>query len=101
MLYRISSVLWVSGEDLIAHYPTLQKFGFKLVEYKTPKGSWIRDENGKRIWQESGFNVTHIPHIEIASLEELHALRRAVKSPLVYCASDDEPTIEIYDGYRE
>ena len=100
MLYRISSVIWYKTEDLIAHYPMLRDFGLQIIEHKSPKGCWIRDENGNRIWQEMGFTVNYIPHIEINSIEELHKLRTLVKHPLVYCDSD-EPEIEIYDGYRE
>ena len=102
MVYEISaSSLWCwtkeECERLLKKFPCLTDFGFGIAEKSKPTGSYIRDENGKHIWQEGPPKIQYLPYIEIHTLEDLNNLYDAVDASLVYSSGH----IEIYDTYRE
>lgn len=105
MKYKIeSSSYYNSNDELLEEYPFLTEFGYIVEEKQEPYKSLIRDETGRNIWQET-MRTVHVPYIFLNSLEDLDRLTKACKHPLIYCDSTTdfcgEPSIEIYDGYRE
>ena len=102
MKFRITSTSWDTAMILV-HYPVLKDFGFEIEKKIREKSSPIRDENGqiiRRIYQES----YEAPYITIDSMEKLVELEKALGEELIVSIKTsiyDEPTIEIYDGYRE
>lgn len=102
MRFRIEATYCDGHIELIEEYPCLHNFNYEVETRSKTIVSWVRDENGNRIKQERPGGVEYIPFITINSLEDLNLLCNAVANPLVYGNRfSDEPTIEIYDGYRE
>ena len=105
MKYKIeSSSYYHSIDELLEEYPFLTEFGYTVEEKRVPDKVWIRDENGRKIWQETMCTI-QVPYIFLNSLEELDRLAKATVHPLIYSNNitdyHPEPSIEIYDGYRE
>ena len=81
MRFRIVSTAWYNC-DISQYYPVLEDFGFEFMESK------------------SGVSC----YITVDSLEKLTELEKAVRDPLIIFITHsvyEEPTIEIYDDYRE
>ena len=73
---------WNDLDELISDYPCLKDYGVRPVEK-------VNDH---------GYHYQRI-EITVNSLEELVELSKKVGHPLVFNAR--EPSIEIYDSYRE
>ena len=103
MKFRITatSVWWQEHEKLIEEYPILSNYGYELEEKQIPvSGCWIKDENGKRIWQTTDkTRPIYTPYIHIDTLEQLVEFIKALEDCGTIVMTEDE--IEIYDGYRE
>ena len=56
---------------------------------------------GARLVREGSVSHNAVYEIEIETLEQLLELMQAVESPIIIMGNYDEPTIEIYDDYRE
>lgn len=98
MKFKIVSSFYSNNfEKIIKEYPCLKEFGFEVVEYEVPLKTWTCDERGMRILQIHGKQTIRKSYVTIESIEQLLALKSAVKAPLII----DEDEIEIYDGYRE
>lgn len=100
MKYQIKSTTWDNIEQLIKHYPCLIKFGFEIDIQLVDREIPVEDENGNIVKFIYGDEVLNTSFITIDDLDEIRELAEMVKSPLIIF-EDDEPTIEIYDGYRE
>lgn len=102
MVYEISASslrCWTKEEceRLLKKFPCLTDFGFGIAEKSKPTRSYIRDENGKHIWQEGPPEIQYLPYIELNTLDDLERLTKTVGESLVYSSG----SIEIYDTYRE
>ena len=101
MKFQILSSNWCLNSEidkLHEHYPILDNFGFEVTEFREPYRIPIRDENGKRMFQEA-YRTKQKAFINIDSLEQLMAFIKAVDCEIIIF--NHEPAIEIYDGYRE
>ena len=56
---------------------------------------------GARLVREGSVSHNAVYEIEIETLEQLLELMQAVEQPIIIMGNYDEPTIEIYDDYRE
>lgn len=101
MRFQVWSSNWCLTSEidkLIEHYPVLDDFGLEVVEFQEKYKIPIRDENGKRMYQEA-YRHKQKAVVNIDSLEQLMAFIKAVDCEIIiFCG---EPIIEIYDGYRE
>lgn len=100
MKFRIESTNWWKTNELIIHYPCLTKFGLEVEQEFKPKKVVIEDDLGKPMEFEYGCDVDYIPYVTIETIEELINLQKAVDHDLIV-KDYGEPSIEIYDGYRE
>ena len=72
------------------------------ISYRT--SDWYRENppcEGARLVREGSVSHNAVYEIEIETLEQLLELMQAVESPIIIMGNYDEPTIEIYDDYRE
>lgn len=102
MLYKIcaTSIYIPIGEkfdELLEAFPCIKDFGFTKLPREVPTGSWIRDENRKRIWQPGPPKIVYDPYIELNTLEDLDRFMKAVDESLIISPGE----IEIYDTWRE
>ena len=82
MIFRIYRTSGVSeNESIIDTHPILLKYGY-------------RGEHTYKWYGIAGW-------IEIKSLDELIALNKALDIELIISTDGDDPTIEIYDDFRE
>ena len=74
----------------------------KFEIYRT--SDWCRENppcEGARLVRAGSAVHSAVYEIEIETLEQLLELMQAVESPIIIMGNYDEPTIEIYDDYRE
>ena len=74
----------------------------KFEIYRT--SDWCRENppcEGARLVRGGSAIHSAVYEIEIETLEQLLELMQAVESPIIIMGNYDEPTIEIYDDYRE
>ena len=106
MKFRITATSIWSDEHkrLLEDYPILSEYGYEVEEKRVPVGGcWIRDENGKRIWQTTDeTRPSYTPYINIDTLEHLVEFIKGLKTSYeVHEIVLTEDEIEIYDYYRE
>lgn len=100
MKFKIESTAnWNNTEKLLAEYPCLKDFNFTVESTPTKSLSFVRDENGKKIFFEKP-GTKDIPYVDIKDLDDLMKLHIAVGNPLII-GEGNETVIEIYDTYRE
>ena len=105
MEFKISTSGCYVAEEIINEYPTLNDFGFKLVEEHYTWKQRIKNPDGGYLIQETP-KVRKHAFINIDTLEEFMKLSTAVGYGLILFMPNnhenvDIPEIEIYDGWRE
>lgn len=106
MEYKLESSSWYdTPEELLEKYPRLKEYSFEIKETQIPNNIRIRDENGKYITQQVGYKTLREVYIHITSLANLMKFITDVGYCVIVSTADisheKNPTIEIYDGYRE
>lgn len=101
MKFKIESTFYGTDPDkLLKHYPFLKAYSFYIEEKKIPRKTRIRDENGNFMIQEYGYSIEKTPYIHVDHIPDIIKLEKSVEYPLII-DSQEIPTIEIYDSYRE
>ena len=98
--YIRSTSVWENPDQIIHYYPCLRDFGFDIQGVRRNFKTRIRDERGEIIFQER-YETKRLGFITIDNLDRLIALQKLVKCEIIVDVEQDEPWIEIYDGYRE
>lgn len=106
MEYKLeSSSYFDAPEELLEEYPYLKDYSFEIKETQIPINTRIQDENGKYIIQQVGYKTLREAYIHITSLANLMKFITDVGYCVIVSTADisheKNPTIEIYDGYRE
>lgn len=101
--YICATSIWGNDPDgVLERYPCLKDFGWEIIERTTVKNMRIKDENGDMIYFNDGsFNTIREGFINIHSLEELKALGKACRVPLIVDNDGVRDFIEIYNDWRE
>lgn len=102
MKFKIGTVsIWNNPPELCSEYPCVMDFGFESVSITKTRRRPLRQPCDGIKWTSEEYTVD-IAYVNIDSLDRLLEFRKAVGHDLIlHVDNDGDPSIEIYDNYRE